>query len=96
MAPPMNAEFSEKVLLFTASVIGAAEEDVELGIARLRRVETWGLLTPAGLDRKLARLHLLSATPREAEPYLRRIVARNPNDLESRLRLARMLLDPMM
>jgi len=73
------------------SASAASPKAVQAAIAQLRRVERWGLLTPAGLDQKLARLHLLSDSPQTAEPYLRRIVARNPNDLESRLRLASML-----
>jgi Tfp pilus assembly protein PilF len=46
--------------------------------AHLETVERWGLFNPPELDQRLATLHLLNNSPGEADPYLRRIVERDP------------------
>jgi len=46
--------------------------------AHLEQVERWGLFNPPELDQRLATLHLLGDSPELADPYLERIVEREP------------------
>ena len=58
-----------------------------LSIARHR-----GLFRPLVRDHQLASLHLKSKFPSGAEPYLQRILAHDPDDADSRLALAQILM----
>ncbi len=63
--------------------------------ARARRhlsaVERWGLIRSTLLLRRLATLNFMDGSPAEAERYLRRVLARRPDDLEARLALGQTL-----
>jgi polyferredoxin len=60
--------------------------------AHLAAAERWGLVRPAGLDRRLAALHLFAGDAAAAEPYARRVVGRDPDDGPWRIRMAAILL----
>lgn len=67
------------------------EAMVSAAVHHLRSAQWWGVVRSPDLDTKLASLYPFTDTPARAEPHLRRIVLRNPDDLESRLRLAYLL-----
>jgi NAD-dependent dihydropyrimidine dehydrogenase PreA subunit len=52
----------------------------------------FGLVRPIELDRRLASLQVSSGNAQAAEPYVRRILAQDPDDAEWRLTLAAILL----
>ncbi|MCA9755607.1 MAG: 4Fe-4S binding protein [Candidatus Eisenbacteria bacterium] len=73
--------------------------DVDLGadtrLARLRRHlemrARWGLVRPEDLEHKLASFYLHAGPIEQAEPWLRRLLRRRPEDLEVRARLVSLL-----
>jgi len=67
-------------------------ESHESAVRHLSAARRWGLFHPLSRDRQLASLHLKSADAGLAEPYLRRISRDDPQDLDSRLALAQLLL----
>jgi tetratricopeptide (TPR) repeat protein/NAD-dependent dihydropyrimidine dehydrogenase PreA subunit len=64
----------------------------ESAVRHLTAARKWGLFHPLTRDHQLASLHLKSVNPGLAEPYLRRIARDDPQDLDSRLALAQLLL----
>ena len=64
---------------------------VAASLGHFRSCERWGLFKSPRLDHRLASLYSFSNPPTPAEPYYRRILARDARDYESRLQLARVL-----
>lgn len=60
-------------------------------LGHYRTIERSGLFRSPLLDRRLASLYLWADSPAAAEPYLVRTLSRDPDDHESRLRLAGVL-----
>jgi polyferredoxin len=74
---------------------GGAQIDprqIASALSHVRFCERWGLLWHPEMDRRLATLHLLDGSEASAEPYIRRILAREPQDAQSRITLAAILL----
>ncbi len=73
---------------------GTTADPQRIAFARhhLEICERFGLVRPTGLDRRLASLHLFQEERDAAEPYVRRIVEREPKDAEWRITLAAILL----
>lgn len=61
-------------------------------LAHLDLCERWGLVRSADLHRRLAALHEFGGRPETAERYYRLVLARQPQDLQSRLNYAGLLL----
>jgi len=65
-------------------------------VSRARRhlviCESWGIVRPASLDRRLASLFLFEERREEAEPYVRRILERAPGDVQWTITLAAIFL----
>ncbi len=70
----------------------AAPELVSQARRHLETVERWGLVRSTRLLLRLASVHSLAGSPAAAEPYLRRVLRRQPDYLEARLSLGRVLL----
>jgi polyferredoxin len=71
--------------------------DAEAGLIasathHLNWCERWGLYRSVQLDRRMAWLHQFAGDARQAEVRWRRVLAREPNDLQGRLDLASALL----
>jgi len=67
------------------------QEALRAAVHHLTTARRWGLVRPLVRDDQLASLQLKSSDPTLAEPYLRRIVRRDPRDADSHLALAQLL-----
>jgi tetratricopeptide (TPR) repeat protein/ferredoxin len=76
-----------------AQQAGEPLSPVELGDAlhHLTLAYERGLVRPLERDHQLASLHLKGGSATDAEPYLRRILSEEPDDMDSRLALAQIL-----
>jgi cytochrome c-type biogenesis protein CcmH/NrfG len=70
----------------------AQPELLTASLSHLQFCDTWGLIRPPDLDRKLARLYMATGSPAEAEAHIRRALANQPQDGEWRIALAAVLL----
>ncbi len=78
-----------------AGIDGGQPPDPErIAVARrhLAACERWGIVRPESLDRRFASLYLFEENPASAEPYIGRILALSPDDVEWRITLAAILL----
>ncbi|MCP3962443.1 MAG: tetratricopeptide repeat protein [bacterium] len=76
----------------SASGAAAAPELVTQARHHLETVEHWGLVRSTRLLQRLASVRTLAGSPAAAEPYLRRVLLREPGFLRTRLSLGRVLL----
>ncbi len=76
----------------SAGGAAAAQQLASRALHHLETVERWGLVRSTRLLRRLASAHSLAGSPAAAEPYLRRVLRREPDLLQARLSLGRALL----
>jgi len=67
-------------------------DSLRSAVHHLTVAREWGLFRPLVRDQQLASLHLKGADPALAQPYLRRILDADPQDTDSRLALAQLLM----
>jgi len=65
---------------------------VQAAIGHWKTCERWGLFHSVHLDRRLASLYRVADVLPQAEAYYRRVLARKPDDLQSRLEYGQVLL----
>ena len=70
----------------------AQPELMTASLSHLQFCDTWGLVRPPDLDRKLARLYMAFGSPAAAEAHIRRVLSKQPQDGEWRVALAAVLL----
>lgn len=67
-------------------------QQLAAAIRHLQFCSAWGLVRPPMLDQRLASLMVMTDHPQHAEPYIRRLLQRQPYAADWRFRLAAILL----
>lgn len=74
-----------------ATASNESKTNLESAQQHLKIAAKWGLYSPLSLNRELAAIYLASNDYKNAENYLDKMLAQNPEDNEARLRLAKIL-----
>lgn len=89
----MGQRAFDRVRVASVEVAAPVPSDaLRSAVRHLTAARRWGLFRPRVRDQQLASLHLKSAEPALAEPFLQRIVQADPGDTDSRLALAQLLV----